>query len=278
MQASRLTGRAEDSPVPYGRAPICADCMKLLRARVRLVRGGPAGSRPRAGRLRPLPRRSSRVRQPVKQPPAELAGAAALHAARRPPGQRDRSVDRRPTRSTSRRPQTISSAGQAGCPTTRTPSWPTSGTSGAPNFLDNLLDRGHRRAVRERRRWASTSSSTSRSAPRVKVVDYVPAIGREDEGRDLQDRRDAQASRTSTSGSTRSSTSRRSGRSRASSGALRREGLQRRDGHDVERPSCRAARSSCSLTFTIDEGPEFKIREVVFDGNKAFSDGKLAAR
>ncbi len=29
------------------------------------------------------------------------------------------------------------------------------------------------------------------------------------------------------------------------------------------------------LTFTIDEGPEFKIREVVFDGNNAFSDGKL---
>ena len=29
------------------------------------------------------------------------------------------------------------------------------------------------------------------------------------------------------------------------------------------------------LTFTIDEGPEFKIREVLFDGNKAFSDGKL---
>jgi outer membrane protein insertion porin family len=29
------------------------------------------------------------------------------------------------------------------------------------------------------------------------------------------------------------------------------------------------------LNFTIEEGPEFKIKEVVFDGNKAFSDGKL---
>jgi outer membrane protein insertion porin family len=29
------------------------------------------------------------------------------------------------------------------------------------------------------------------------------------------------------------------------------------------------------LTFTIDEGPKIKIKEVVFDGNQAFSDGKL---
>jgi outer membrane protein insertion porin family len=29
------------------------------------------------------------------------------------------------------------------------------------------------------------------------------------------------------------------------------------------------------LTFTIDEGPEFKIRAVQFDGNQAYSDGKL---
>src|SRR5262245_9899964 len=29
------------------------------------------------------------------------------------------------------------------------------------------------------------------------------------------------------------------------------------------------------LTFNIDEGPKAQIREVVFDGNKAFSDGKL---
>ena len=32
------------------------------------------------------------------------------------------------------------------------------------------------------------------------------------------------------------------------------------------------------LTFTVDEGPKVKIKEVVFDGNEAFSDGKLRAQ
>jgi outer membrane protein insertion porin family len=32
------------------------------------------------------------------------------------------------------------------------------------------------------------------------------------------------------------------------------------------------------LTFTVDEGPKLKVGEVVFDGNTAFSDGKLRGR
>jgi outer membrane protein insertion porin family len=32
------------------------------------------------------------------------------------------------------------------------------------------------------------------------------------------------------------------------------------------------------LTFTVDEGPKLKVGEVVFEGNKAFSDGKLRAK
>lgn len=32
------------------------------------------------------------------------------------------------------------------------------------------------------------------------------------------------------------------------------------------------------LTFTIDSGPEFKIKQVTFDGNQAFSDGKLVGQ
>jgi outer membrane protein insertion porin family len=32
------------------------------------------------------------------------------------------------------------------------------------------------------------------------------------------------------------------------------------------------------LTFTIDSGPEFKIRQIIFDGNHAFSDGDLVGQ
>ena len=41
------------------------------------------------------------------------------------------------------------------------------------------VDRGHRRALRQRRHGASTSSSTSRSGPAVKAVDYLPKLGTE---------------------------------------------------------------------------------------------------
>ena len=73
-------------------------------------------------------------------------------------------------------PRTDSSQDRCGRPTTRTPSRPTSGTSGGPSFLDNLwievIDEPYENGV-----MGKHVIFHIEERPRLKVVDYVPAVG-----------------------------------------------------------------------------------------------------
>ena len=107
------------------------------------------------------------------------------------------------------------------------------------------LDRGHRRAVRERRHGQARRLPHRRAAA---AQGRRLRAGRrhEDEGRGLQDRRGRCASRTSTSRWTGSSTRRRCAASRASSGASTPRRATTTSRSRRRWPSCRSGPSSCT--------------------------------
>ncbi len=112
---------------------------------------------------------------------------------------------------------------------------------------------------------------------RVKVVDYSAAKN----GKlriEVSKIEDSLRTRASSSISTRSSTRRRFARCRASST------ISTPKKATTASRSCRPCTTVeggpklVRLTFTIDEGPKYIIKEVVFDGNEAFTDSKLASQ
>ena len=152
---------------------------------------------------------------------------------------------------------------------------PTSGTSGGPNFLDNLwvevIDEPYENGV-----VGKHVIFHIEERPRIKVVDYVPAVGTktrstiskiEETLKEQNDRRPARHVRR------RGDDPARQGRHPR---ALRREGLQRR--RRSTPTLTRAAGGAEARGPDVQHRPRVRrsqIREVVFDGNKAFSDGKL---
>ena len=142
-------------------------------------------------------RRSSPAAPPANLPPADSPVLVRCMQLVRPPDQRDASIDQATYAYYIKTPRTDSSQGQVGALRRGQAASPTSAPV-AHELPRQPVGRGHRRAVRERRR-----GQAHRLPHRGTVARQgrgLPAEGRhEDHGRDLQDRRQAAASRASTS-------------------------------------------------------------------------------